>query len=166
MSARPAPTAAGGGRDPHRPFRARAARIVGTVLAAAVLIMMSTIAVLLPGPVRGQAAGMGLSTVDRIGILAFGVAVAWVLLRHAGVRADPDDDGLTVRNLLLTRRVEWVEIVSVRFGAGRPWVLLDLADGSTLAVMAVQSADGRHGTAEARRLATLVDVHSRTTRDD
>lgn len=166
MTDRPGPTTGGDGLGLHRPFRARAARLVGTVLASAVLIMMGSIAVLLPGPVRGQAGGMGLSTADRVGIVAFAVAVAWFLLRHAGVRADPDDAGLTVRNLLLTRRVAWAEIVSVRFGAGRPWVQLDLADGTTLAVMAVQSADGRYGTAEARRLATLVEVHSRTARDD
>ena len=69
----------------------------------------------------------------------------------------PDGAGLTVRNLLLTRRVEWAEIVSVRFGQGRPWVSLDLADGTTLAVMAIQAADGARAAREARRLATLVE---------
>ena len=52
------------------------------------------------------------------------------------------------------------------FGGGEPWVTLDLADGDTLAVMAIQRADGEDAVAEARRLATLVDVHSRTDRDD
>ena len=159
--------AAGAGEDAlHRPFRARAARLVATVLAGAVLMMVGAIALLLPAPVQGQVGGMGMSVADRVGVVLFGLAVVWFLLRHAGVRALPDDGGLTVRNLLVTRRVAWAEIVSVRFGADRPWVQLDLADGTTLAVMAVQSADGSHAAAEARRLATLVARHSRTTRDD
>jgi hypothetical protein len=101
-----------------------------------------------------------------VGILGFGVAAAWVLHRMAAVRADPDPDGLTVRNILWTRRVAWPEIVSVRFGPDRPWVQLDLADGDTLAVMGVQRADGERATAEARRMATLVARHSATPRDD
>jgi hypothetical protein len=78
----------------------------------------------------------------------------------------PDEDGLTVRNLMITTRLTWAEIVSVRFGAGRPWVQLDLADGDTLAVMGIQSADGARAEAEARRLATLVARHTTTSRDD
>ena len=166
MSDHPSAATGAEGAAFHRPFRARAARLVATLLAVAVLMMVGAIALLLPGPVQGQVGGMGLSVADRVGVVLFGLAVAWFLMRHASVRADPDDGGLTVRNLILTRRVEWAEIVSVRFGAGRPWVQLDLADGTTHAVMAVQSADGAHAAAEARRLATLVARHSRTSRDD
>lgn len=147
--------------DLHRPFRPRAARIVATVLAVAVLAMMVAIALLLPQVAPGRQ-----SDLDRAGIVGFGVLVAWFLMRQAGVRAVPDADGLTVRNLLLTRRVGWAEIVSVRFGHGRPWVQLDLDDGDTLAVMGIQRADGARAVAEARRLATLVALHSATPRDD
>ena len=48
----------------------------------------------------------------------------------------------------------------MRFGSGRPWVQLDLADGDTLAVMGIQRADGACADAEARRLATLVAQHT------
>lgn len=148
--------------DPaHQAFRPRAARIVSLTLAAAVLAMMTGIAVQLPR-ITGGPVGAG----DRVGFVAFGALVAWFLTRQAGVRAEPDPTGLTVRNLLRTRRVEWAEIVSVRFGPDRPWVQLDLGDGDTLAVMAVQRADGARARAEARRLATLVARHSTTSRDD
>ncbi|HWS56979.1 MAG TPA: PH domain-containing protein [Actinotalea sp.] len=146
--------------DLHRPFRPRAARVVSLVLAVAVLALMVTIAVLLPEVSAGGSAS------DRLGIAGFGLLVAWFLWRQAGVRALPDDEGLTIRNLLLTRRVGWTEIVSVRFGQGRPWVQLDLADGDTVAVMGIQRADGAGAEAEARRLATLVTLHSPTPRDD
>ncbi|HQY32660.1 PH domain-containing protein [Actinotalea sp.] len=147
--------------DLHGVFRPRAARVVSLVLAGAVLVLMVAIAVLLPwGSIGGG------SVLDRLGIVGFGVLVAWFLSRQASVRAVPDERGLVVRNLLLTRRVEWTEIVSVRFGQGRPWVQLDLADGDTIAVMGIQRADGDRATAESRRLATLVALHSATPRDD
>ncbi|WP_024288178.1 PH domain-containing protein [Cellulomonas sp. KRMCY2] len=147
--------------DLYRPFRPRAARIVSIVLAIVVLAMMITLAAVLPQVAPGRQ-----SWLDRAGIVAFGALVAWFLMRQAGVRADPDREGLTVRNLMLTRRVTWVQVVSVRFGQGRPWVQLDLDEGDLLAVMAVQQADGALAANEARRLATLVALHSQTPRDD
>ena len=145
----------------HRPLRPRAARLVCLPLAALSLAMMVGLAVGLPA-LTGVRLGAG----DRVGFVALGVLMAWFLLLEAGVRAVPGSDGLVVRNLVRTRRLAWAEIVSVRFGPDRPWVLLDLADGDTLAVMAVQRADGDRARAEARRLATLVALHSETARDD
>jgi len=147
--------------DAHRPFRPRAARLVSLVLGGAVLVLMVAIAALLPWGSSG-----GGSILDRLGIVGFGVLVAWFLYRQASVVAVPGPDGLLVRNLLLTRRVEWTEIVSVRFGQGRPWVALDLADGDTIAVMGIQRADADRAVAESRRLANLVALHSTTLRDD
>jgi hypothetical protein len=103
---------------------------------------------------------------DRTGIALVGLAVAWFCWREAAVSARPDERGLTVRNLILVRRLEWAEIVDVRFGEGRPWVQLDLADGDTLAVMAIQRADGAAARHEARRLATLVARHTATSHAD
>lgn len=137
-------------------FRPRLARLVTLALAVAVLVLTAVIIVVLPnaGPL------------DRAGFALVGMLIAWFCWRQATVSARADADGLTVRNLMLTRRLEWTEIVSVRFGHGRPWVQLDLADGDTLAVMGIQRADGDLAEAEARRLATLVAEHTRTTRDD
>ena len=143
------------GEDLYRSFRPRAARWVAGVLAVVVLVFMVTLAAALP-LIAGDAVGVP----DRVGMVLFGLGVSWFLTRQAGVRADPDPTGLVVRNLLMTRRVEWTEIVSVRFGQGRPWVQLDLADGDTLSVMGVQSSDGALAQAEAVRLSTLVARHS------
>jgi len=138
------------------PFRPRFARLV--TLGLAVLVAGSTVAIML--------AMTALSTGDRIGFALVGGLIVWFLWRQASVAALVDDDGLTVRNLVFTRRLEWAEIVSVRFGSGRPWVQLDLSDGDTLAVMGIQRADGAFADAEARRLATLVAMHTTTPRDD
>lgn len=145
----------------YRPFRPRAARWVAWVAAVGFVAGIGFLAVVVPARLS-----ITVPWADRVGYALLAFAVAWLLLRHAGVRALPDEDGLTVRNLVYTRRVAWPEIVSVRFGPDRPWVQLDLADGGTLAVMGIQRADGTRATQEARRLATLVDHHSRTPHDD
>jgi len=142
--------------DLTAPFRPRLARVV--TLALAVVVIVATVAIMLAMSV--------LSTGDRIGFALVGGLIVWFLWRQASVVAKVDDDGLTVRNLVFTRRLEWAEIVLVRFGSGRPWVQLDLADGDTLAVMGIQRADGAFADAEARRLATLVARHTATERDD
>nr|WP_284500986.1 PH domain-containing protein [Bowdeniella massiliensis] len=88
-----------------------------------------------------------------------------MLWRQASVRAQPDDEGLTVRNFIRTTRLSWAQIISVRFGQGRPWAVLDLANGTELAVMAIQRADGDAAMSEARRLATLIEEHEVTGSD-
>ena len=144
----------------HTPFRPHAARVMTLGLAVLVLLLTAVLVAALPSIAPEYGPG------DQAGIALLGVAVTWFCWRQASVSARPDESGLTVRNLVLSRRLAWAEIVSVRFGAGRPWVQLDLADGDTLAVMGIQRADGARADAEARRLATLVELHSRTARDD
>jgi hypothetical protein len=128
-------------------------------LALAVAVAIGTAALLIS--LRGF-----FTPLDMVGVGLFGAGIAWFCWREASVRADVDEQGIVVRNLMLTRRLTWPEIVSVRFGSGRPWVQLDLADGDVLAVMGVQQADGALARAEAGRLAALVAIHSRTSRDD
>jgi hypothetical protein len=142
-------------------FRPRLARVVTLGLMVLVLGLTAALVIALPsiGP-EGESFG------DQLAMGLLGLAIAWFCWRQASVQARVDRDGVTVRNLLLTRRLTWAEIVSVRFGQGRPWVQLDLADGDTLAVMGVQRADGAFADTEARRFATLVALHSRTARDD
>ena len=141
----------------HAPFRPRLARVVALILGLVVAVATPVLVLTIPGE-------YGLP--DLFGFALVGGAIVWFSWREAGVRAVVDEDGVQVRNLMLSRRVEWPEIVSVRFGQGRPWVQLDLADGDTLAVMGIQRADGDFAAAEARRLATLVELFSRTARDD
>ena len=71
-----------------------------------------------------------------------GVVIAFLAWRYASITAVPSRAGLVVRNLVLTRTLEWPEVVGIQFGGGEPWVTLDLEDGDTVAVMAIQKADG------------------------
>jgi hypothetical protein len=138
------------------PFRPRLARTVS--LAVMWLVIAGTVAVV--------ALSGNLGHGDQVGFVAFGALVAWFCWREASVAAKPDDEGLTVRNLIVTTRLQWPEIVAVRFGEGDPWVRLDIANGDTLAVMGIQRADKAFSQEEARRLATLVAQHTRTERDN
>ena len=139
------------GASLYQVFRPRRARVVALLLALASLAILGLVAIFLP-----PAIGVENAVLDQVAVGSVAVVIAWFCYRQATVRAVPDAAGLTVRNLLLTRRLEWTEIISVHFGQGRPWAQLDLAGGDTLAVMAIQRSDGEHAVAESRRLATLV----------
>jgi hypothetical protein len=103
----------------------------------------------------------GWSVLDRLGLIICGLVVAAALWRFAAIRAVPSTGGLVIRNLVTTRTLEWSQIIGVQFGGGAPWVSVDLDDTDTVAVMAIQKADGAFGQAEAERLSALVQVHSR-----
>jgi len=123
-----------------------------------VLLVAGTVFVLWQTSQTLEDAGhAGISTVDVVLILVVDAVGVLLLWRLGGVRADPDHDGLRVRNVVRTRKVAWAEVVAVTLTPSNAWVFLDLADGTRLAVMAVQQADGGHGRAEAARLRALVD---------
>jgi hypothetical protein len=117
------------------------------------LVVFGVIAVVMPSQVDGRW-GLG----DRLMFFGLGVAVALIAWRYASIRAVPSRAGLVVRNLMLTRTLDWPEIVGIQFGGGEPWVTLDLEDGDSVAVMAIQKADGPVAGREASRLAALIQA--------
>jgi hypothetical protein len=143
----------------RRVFRGRLGPLVAYPIAAVVVVLLALIAVGLPGGAHGY------GPADRIGLVVIGLAVAWFLHRLASVRIVAEDSGVTVRNVLRSRRMEWAEIVSVRLGDDDPWVYLDLADGTHLPAMGIQSADGDRARAAAQELAALVERSSSTPDD-
>jgi hypothetical protein len=102
-------------------------------------------------PGRGTA-----TTVDRLSLLVFWGLVMLVLAALAAPRVRADDDGLLVVNMVRRRRLDWAQIVGLRFGTGDPWVQLDLSDGTTLAVMGIQRSDGSRAQRAALELAAVV----------
>ncbi len=138
--------------DPFATFRPRRGRVVTSVMAGVVVLIFLIGAITVPGPREGGPWRLP----DRLMLLVVGGAIAWLLRRYATIRATPTRERLVVRNLLVTRRLEWPEIVGIQFAGGDPWVQLDLTDTERLAVMAIQKADGAFGRAEASRLASLI----------
>ena len=147
----------GAGTPLDSPFRPRRGRVLPLTMAVVTLLVCAAVAVAM--------GGTGLWRLgDQLALVGLGVALAAFLLRYASIRAVPDGDGLTVRNLVITRRVQWAEIVEVRFPDGAPWVTIELDDTDELAVMAIQRADGERARTEAGRLARLVAEHRRSAR--
>ena len=52
---------------------------------------------------------------------------------------------------------DWAQVVAVRLPQGAPWATLDLADGTTMSVLAIQGSDGDRARAAVRGLRTLID---------
>jgi hypothetical protein len=147
-----------GGRRVFRPLRAR---LVVYPVAALVLAAMVSGAVVLP--VQGS---MGFAVADRVALVGLGLVIAYALHRLADTRAVATDAGLEVVNIVRRTQLEWAQVVDVRLSRDDPWVLLDISDGETLAVMGIQKADGERGLEQARELARMVAEHTRTDRDD
>lgn len=147
--------------DALAPIRPRWAPVVSVVLAVVVVAGLVALFVF----VRPNAA-TELTAADYLLMVVFTAGLLGVLWRQGTVSALPDAEGVTVRNLLRTTRVSWNQIVTVRFSGDRAWAQLDLADGDTLAVMAIQGADGERARRSAQRLAALVERYGTPSAND
>jgi PH (Pleckstrin Homology) domain-containing protein len=141
----------------YRPLGARLATVVaGTALTVAATVLWR----LLTDDIRAQ-----FTPGQRLTLLLIFAAILVVLYGVYRTAAIADVAGLTVVNGYRRHRFEWAELVRVSLGTHRPWALLDLADGSAVAVMAIQSADGDRATRAVRELAVLLAEQTRTERD-
>lgn len=78
---------------------------------------------------------------DRLAIVAFGCAVAYVLHLLGRVRVEADDEGITVVNAVRTYRYTWPEVIDVTLLAGDPWPKIDFSDGRTIGAMGIQGSE-------------------------
>lgn len=135
-------------------FRPLVTRVVLLTMGALLLAVLSTLAVVMP--YEGQSPW---TTGDRVSVVAVGVLALAVLSLLSRPKAIADADGLTVVNLIVKRRLAWAEVLAVRLRPGDAWVHLDLADGTTLAVMGIQPGIARrHAVGDARLLRDLVEA--------
>lgn len=143
----------------YSPFTPRRTRVVLLTFAVLVMVAFVTLAVMF-----FLIDLQSYTVLDAAMLLILGALITVMLVLFGMVKAVPTEAGLFVRNILSRRTYEWAEIIAVRLveQSGDPWVTLDLSDGTTAAVMAIQRSDGRHGSNEALRLALLVDAHSPT----
>lgn len=141
-------------------FRPRRARPIVDGAAALVLVVLVGIAVLLPS---GGPAGWGLGS--RVALVGVALAGAWFLHRLASVRLVTEPSGVEVVNVLTRRRLEWAEVVGVRLSRDDAWLVLDVADGTSLAAMGVQRSEGDYAQEQASRFARMVAERSRTDGD-
>ncbi|MEO3871576.1 PH domain-containing protein [Nonomuraea sp. B12E4] len=92
---------------------------------------------------------------DRLAIVAFGCAVAFVLHLLGRVRVEADNEGVTIVNAMRTHRYTWPEILDVTLLVGDPWPRIDFSDGRTIGAMGIQGSEkprARRATAELEAL--------------
>ncbi|WP_223167290.1 PH domain-containing protein [Nonomuraea sp. SYSU D8015] len=92
---------------------------------------------------------------DRLAIVAFGCAVAYVLHLLGRVRVEADEEGVTIVNAVRTHRYTWPEILDVTLLVGDPWPRIDFSDGRTIGAMGIQGSEkprARRATAELEAL--------------
>lgn len=145
----PAPQGRGEGRsgdDRTIVIRPRAVRVAAYASAAIVMAGMIGGAVMITSFQWG----------GRLGLLMVGVLVCLFCHLEASVRVSARPDVLEVRNLMRTRTLEWPEVLGISFPMGDPWAHLDLADGTTHPLHALQRYDGERAIASAHRLQALI----------
>jgi hypothetical protein len=120
--------------ETYRPFGARVMAVVAGVALSAV---MAGLWVALPADVRA-----GFTWLQTATLLLFWAAVIAVLYGIARTRVVSDQFGISVLNGYRRHRLAWAQVVSISLPRGAPWAVIDAADGSVVAVMALQGADG------------------------
>ncbi|GAA1814024.1 PH domain-containing protein [Actinomadura chokoriensis] len=113
-------------------WRPRTTRIVAYTTAGVVVLGLIALAVVVPEQYK---------TFDRVLMVGFGAAVAWILHMLARCRVTADESGVTVVNAFKTRRLEWPEILDVSMTVGDPWPTLDLSDGTSIGAMGINGAE-------------------------
>lgn len=139
-------SAARAGQPVGHTWRSVRGRRAALIAAFVVLVGAALLGAAMPAPFQGG---------DKLAVALLGVPVAGVLLLLARPSITATADGVVVRNLVGTHRLDWAEVVAIRLGRDDSWALIDVADGTALPVMALQSADGAR-TAEA-----LADLRER-----
>ena len=151
MSTAPAPT-----QLPHT-WRPLGPRIAGAVAGAVLVVMAAFLWFTFDAQTRDA-----ITPFQRATVIALGVVMLASLLALVRSRVVAQPDRLTVVNGYRRRDYEWAEVIAVRLPPGAPWVTLDLADGSTVAVMGIQGSDGARARLAVRELRALVDHPQRT----
>ncbi|MET9020390.1 PH domain-containing protein [Actinopolymorpha sp. NPDC004070] len=145
---------------PHT-WRSQLALVVAVAMGVLLTAAAAGLWIAFPAEIRAK-----FSWPQTLTLLAFLAVLLFGLYRLGRMRLRADDAGVTIVNLTRTHTLEWAQVVRVNLRRGDPWVQLDLDDGTTVSVMAIQSADGDRARAAARQLARLVVAHSSTSRDD
>lgn len=131
-----------------RPHKIR--RVV--IPAAAVVLIVNTIAGTL---LRTTSPGVFFTVSDQVAMVGIGMVLACCILLPMRPRVRADEEGIEVRNTLLTYRYAWPDVVGVSFPDGAAWARLELPDDEYVAIMAIQSADGDRAVRAMRDLREL-----------
>lgn len=137
-----------------RTFRPVVTRIVLLSLGVALLVALTIVALMMP-----HDGASPWSAGDRATVIIMGVLICAGLALLSRPKVVVTAEGVTVVNLTVRRQLAWAEVVRVNLRPGDAWVHLDLADGTTLAVMGIQPGIAREqALRDARLLRSLAET--------
>lgn len=136
-----------------RPRKARRVAVAAAVLLVAVFTVVGAL-------LRRTSTGVYFRLSDQVAMVVLGLFLAGAALLFARPRVRAGADGVEVRNLIATRTVPWDLVLQVSFPDGAPWARIELPDDEYIAVMAIQSTDGRKAVQDIR---ALREVHAQHT---
>ncbi|HWU32588.1 MAG TPA: PH domain-containing protein [Marmoricola sp.] len=139
---------------PHT-WRPLGVRIVGGIGGVALVAAVFTAWFNFSADIRNRFTGVEIGILIALGLIALGV---WFALMRCRVTAT--ESHLVVVNGYRARTYEWAQVLAVSLRRGAPWATIDLSDGTTVAAMGIQSADGQHGIKAARQLKVLASAKS------
>jgi len=132
-------------------IRPRRAAWMAGVLAVFLVATFTVVGVLL----RNSKTGAIFQASDQVAMIGVGVLLGGACLLFAMPRVRADADGIEVRNVLLSRRFAWSDVLSVTFPDGASWARLELPDDEYYSVMAVQAVDRARAVEAVRALRHL-----------
>jgi hypothetical protein len=135
--------------------RPRKARRVAVTAAVVLIVVFAVVGALL----RRTPTGVYFQLSDQVAMVLVGLLLAGAALLFARPRVRASADGVEVRNLLGTRTVPWDLVLRVSFPHDAPWARLELPGDEYIAVMAIQSVDGRHAVQAIRALRAVHAKH-------
>ena len=98
---------------------------------------------------------------DIVWMNLLGLLFGFVVWRVGSIEARPSPDGLTVRNIFSTQFYEWNQIIDAHLPLSSSRAVLDLNDGTTTSVMAIQHSDAGRARSEINRLRTLIETNTK-----
>lgn len=141
---------------PHT-WRPLGPRLAGIIFGSALVVVCAFAWFGWDAETRARFTFLQRATLVGFGLLAF--ACMYALIRS---RVVAEARRLVVVNGYRRHEYEWAEIIAVHLPPGAPWATIDLADGTSAAVMGIQGSDGARAQRAVRELRRLVAASSAT----
>ncbi|WP_158890093.1 PH domain-containing protein [Amycolatopsis anabasis] len=132
-------------------IRPRRAMWMAGACALVLVAAFTTVGVLL----RSSNTGAIFQTSDQVAMIGIGLLLGAGAMLFTTARVRADAEGIEVRNVLLTRRFSWDEVLSVSFPDGASWARLELPEDEYYSVLAVQAVDRERAVEAVRALRRL-----------
>ncbi|MCW2757678.1 MAG: hypothetical protein JWO46_1424 [Nocardioidaceae bacterium] len=105
------------------------------------------------------------TTWQRVTCVVLGLLAAAVWYALVRPRLTATTEGVVVVNGYRVRRLDWAQVVSVRLRRGAPWAEMDVSDGTSIAVMALQGSDGDRARDALKEFGVLLRAQTKIDRD-